>query len=128
MKFASKSNGTIMVKFQFLKLVQGMFSVIDPTDTQKDDLHAAVVLSPTVDRPSIFTTFNLYQVYVPLVHTQLMGLSNAGGCVGPVLCLLRDTWCEEEEEEEEEEGLESMWGALPTRLVIDDSLGEGIVG
>eukprot|EP00983_Pelagomonas_calceolata_P017771 558043-Pelagomonas_calceolata.AAC.1 len=27
---------------------------------------------------------NLYQVYVPLVHTQLMGLSNAGSCVGPV--------------------------------------------
>eukprot|EP00983_Pelagomonas_calceolata_P060567 1146440-Pelagomonas_calceolata.AAC.3 len=56
-------------------------------------------------RPSIFTMFSLFQVYVPLVHTQLMGLSNAGNCVGPVwvLCLLHNTWCEEEEEKEEEE-------------------------
>eukprot|EP00983_Pelagomonas_calceolata_P000089 2792-Pelagomonas_calceolata.AAC.1 len=32
--------------------------------------------------PSIFTIINLYQV--PLAHTQLMGLSNTGSCVGPV--------------------------------------------
>eukprot|EP00983_Pelagomonas_calceolata_P001668 55329-Pelagomonas_calceolata.AAC.1 len=35
-------------------------------------------------RPRISTLFNLYQVYVPPVHTYLMGLSNVGSCLGPV--------------------------------------------
>eukprot|EP00983_Pelagomonas_calceolata_P026651 835825-Pelagomonas_calceolata.AAC.1 len=52
MEFAIKFNGTLV----------GMLSVTSPTNTQKDDLHAAAVPSPT-----------------------LMGLlSNTGSCVGPV--------------------------------------------
>eukprot|EP00983_Pelagomonas_calceolata_P027603 867092-Pelagomonas_calceolata.AAC.1 len=34
-------------------------------------------------RPCVFTVFNFDQVYVPLVHTHLMRLSNVGTCVGP---------------------------------------------
>eukprot|EP00983_Pelagomonas_calceolata_P079961 1154930-Pelagomonas_calceolata.AAC.1 len=64
MEFASKFNGTLVVKSQSFKLVKGMLSATGLTNTQKDDLHAAAVLSPNV--------------------VQLMGLSNAGSGFGPV--------------------------------------------
>jgi len=38
MEFASKFNGALMVKSQFLKLVKGMLSVVGATNTQKDGL------------------------------------------------------------------------------------------
>eukprot|EP00983_Pelagomonas_calceolata_P002677 89013-Pelagomonas_calceolata.AAC.1 len=65
MEFASKFNGTLVMKSQLFNLVKGMISVRGPTNTHKD-----VVLD-------------------------LCG----------VLCLLHNTWCEEEEEEEEGVGL-----------------------
>eukprot|EP00983_Pelagomonas_calceolata_P076286 1153362-Pelagomonas_calceolata.AAC.3 len=58
MEFASEFIGALVVKSQLFKLVR-VFIIISPTNTQED-------------------------VHVPLVHTQLMELSNAGGCVGPV--------------------------------------------
>eukprot|EP00983_Pelagomonas_calceolata_P074252 1152482-Pelagomonas_calceolata.AAC.3 len=36
MEFASKFNGTLVVKTQSLKLVKGMLSVTGPTNTLKD--------------------------------------------------------------------------------------------
>eukprot|EP00983_Pelagomonas_calceolata_P041867 1138237-Pelagomonas_calceolata.AAC.10 len=50
MEFASKFNGTLVINFQLHKLVKAVLSITSPTDTQKDDLHAAAVLSPTVAR------------------------------------------------------------------------------
>eukprot|EP00983_Pelagomonas_calceolata_P076135 1153289-Pelagomonas_calceolata.AAC.2 len=92
MKSVSKFNGTLVVKSKLLKLVEGMLSVTGPTGTQKDGnvtafplifIHRSACCHCAVSSccPGLF---NLYQVYMPLVHTQLMGLSNAGSCVGPV--------------------------------------------
>eukprot|EP00983_Pelagomonas_calceolata_P002253 76696-Pelagomonas_calceolata.AAC.2 len=36
MKFTSKFNGTLLVKSQLFKLVEGMLSVTGPTNTQRD--------------------------------------------------------------------------------------------
>eukprot|EP00983_Pelagomonas_calceolata_P088370 1157190-Pelagomonas_calceolata.AAC.2 len=52
MKFASKFDGTLVVKSRLSKAVNGMLSRIDPTDTHKDDLHAAAVSPPTVVQAS----------------------------------------------------------------------------
>eukprot|EP00983_Pelagomonas_calceolata_P072729 1151839-Pelagomonas_calceolata.AAC.1 len=78
MKFASKSNGTLVVKSQLFKMVEGVLGVTGPTNTQKDDLHAAAVPSSTVAQPIVL---------------DLCGL----------LFLLRIIWGEEMEEEEGEE-------------------------
>eukprot|EP00983_Pelagomonas_calceolata_P119426 1160604-Pelagomonas_calceolata.AAC.10 len=98
MEIASKFNGTLMVKSQLFELAKGMLSVTGPNNTQKDGtlrdsfstyILAKICMLPQcplqlLPRPSIFTIFNLYQVYVLLVQTQLMGLSNAGSHVGLV--------------------------------------------
>eukprot|EP00983_Pelagomonas_calceolata_P054658 1143796-Pelagomonas_calceolata.AAC.1 len=72
MKFARKFNGTSVVKFQLFKLVKGMLSTTRPTNTQNF----------LEGWPSVFIECNLYQAYVPLVHTQLVRWSNTGSCVG----------------------------------------------
>eukprot|EP00983_Pelagomonas_calceolata_P065987 1148812-Pelagomonas_calceolata.AAC.16 len=59
MKFAIRFNGTLVVKSQLFKVVQGIPGVTGPTNTQKG-------------------------VYAPLVCTESIGLSDAGSCVGPV--------------------------------------------
>eukprot|EP00983_Pelagomonas_calceolata_P039390 1137165-Pelagomonas_calceolata.AAC.1 len=71
MKCMSKFDGTLVVKYQVFKLVKGMLSTTGPTNTQKD--------GPVSSR-DLFSI----QLFAPLVRTQLMGLSNAGRCVGPV--------------------------------------------
>eukprot|EP00983_Pelagomonas_calceolata_P134694 1162085-Pelagomonas_calceolata.AAC.1 len=70
-EFASKLNGMLVVKSQLLELLKGMLS-------------RSACCRCAVSRPSIFTVPNLYEEYVQLVHTRLMGLSYAGSCVGPV--------------------------------------------
>eukprot|EP00983_Pelagomonas_calceolata_P068890 1150130-Pelagomonas_calceolata.AAC.1 len=59
MKSVSKFNGALVVKFQLFRLVT--------------DLHAAAVLSPTVIQAWLFTIFSLYEAYVPLSYTPLLG-------------------------------------------------------
>eukprot|EP00983_Pelagomonas_calceolata_P035329 1104947-Pelagomonas_calceolata.AAC.2 len=106
MKFASKLNGTLVVKFQLFKLVKGVLSLTGPTDTQKDDICMPLYRFQLLPRPSSFTKF-----LISIKCTYRFTLS-CWGCLARVvvldlcgvLCLLRNTWYEEKEEEEQEEG------------------------
>eukprot|EP00983_Pelagomonas_calceolata_P118074 1160469-Pelagomonas_calceolata.AAC.6 len=82
MEFAGNLSGTLMFQFQLFDVVKDMLCITSPTNAQKNDLHAAV--APPLTVAQAFTVFNFYHVHVPLVCTQLMGLSYAGNLVGPL--------------------------------------------
>eukprot|EP00983_Pelagomonas_calceolata_P122321 1160896-Pelagomonas_calceolata.AAC.3 len=79
MKFASKFNGMLVVQSQSFKLIKGMLNVTAPTDTQRVICMLLLCGFQLLGRPCVFTVLGFNRVYVPLVHTQLMRLSNAGG-------------------------------------------------
>eukprot|EP00983_Pelagomonas_calceolata_P131717 1161803-Pelagomonas_calceolata.AAC.14 len=84
MKFASKSNVTLVAKSHLFELVKGVLSVTSPTNIQKDHPYTMMVHNVT-DFPFTYTCTNLHAAIVPPpTAAQLVRLSNVGGCVGPV--------------------------------------------
>eukprot|EP00967_Tisochrysis_lutea_P024871 scaffold28567_cov21-Tisochrysis_lutea.AAC.1 len=79
MKFLSKLTNILLVK-----VVLSVLSVARPTNTQKNGLHAAAVLPPTLSRPRAYTVLYLNQVHMLLVCIQLMRLPYARICAGPL--------------------------------------------
>eukprot|EP00983_Pelagomonas_calceolata_P047319 1140579-Pelagomonas_calceolata.AAC.3 len=88
MKFASKFNGTSMVKSKLLKLIKGVLSITSPTDAQENNM-----------KSHSFCTNEFSEVcMLPLCCLQLLSRPR----------VLTNSWCEQEEEGEEEVGLASQ--------------------
>eukprot|EP00983_Pelagomonas_calceolata_P013809 442381-Pelagomonas_calceolata.AAC.1 len=88
MKFASKFNGTLVVKTQLFKLVKGMLSVTGPANTQKDDVHAAAVPPPTVVQASCPHSISFQSsAHAAGLHS-VGGVVSCGGCRGHLCGLL----------------------------------------
>eukprot|EP00983_Pelagomonas_calceolata_P062303 1147236-Pelagomonas_calceolata.AAC.3 len=83
-KFASKFNGTSVIKSQLVNLVKGTLSVTAPTNIQKDDLQAAAVPSPTFAQSYYLHSILFLSSIVLLIRIQLMGLLSTGSYVGPM--------------------------------------------
>eukprot|EP00983_Pelagomonas_calceolata_P056315 1144543-Pelagomonas_calceolata.AAC.1 len=98
MKSFSKFIGSLMVQSKLCKLIQGMISIAGPTDIQKYSVDsrnirtyefAEVCMLPLcrlqlLFRPCVFTLLDFNQVHVPLIYMELVGLSHAVGCCGPL--------------------------------------------